>query len=448
MATIVDTVLAQKEVVESKLQTWFESSDQVAGKVKKSADAKKISRYGYRFVVQQYRGGTFGKLVLSEGDMGTGSGMKVTSFTAGYFGSRHSFRVSFEQKATSSTDAQSVVDVWQKTLAEAIVESQVTDDITFHTDGTGKLTNASSASSSTTLTFAGTTDTLGVNRLREGMAVDVWDSTGATKRAGGPYTISNIDYNGKVVTFTGAVTGITSGDILAFVGMDAYGPSSLTSFSSTWPGGGLTSNAGLTGDSFRHGMYYSNDNTTANYYPGRQKSSISQLIPAYVNASSSALVFQYGQQILDQLVQRRDKDVVKGLQGIAHMSQRAQVFNIGTAISNKLISGTEFGKSLDLNPSNSGYSDSFDFCGIPCMVSKRQYRDRFDFLNFDTWGRAQLFDTQFYDDGSGRTVYPVRNSSGNLVTAMEMHLVQAYDFFNRDPGSAGYIYSLSVPSGY
>ncbi len=438
--TIVDTVSAYIETVRPQLEKYFEASDQVASMIKKSTAAEQINRRLYRIPVKKWNGGVFSKLQLSEGTLSSGNGMALTHLTAGYFGSSHSFRVSFEQKETT----KSVVNVFQDQLANAMLEAQVQDDISFHGDGTGKLTNAASTGTARTLTFAASTDTLGVNRLREGMTVDVWDSTGATLRSGGPYQISAINYATKTITFASSPTGMGTTDLVAIANADVYGPSTLTSYSSTWPGDALTNNPGLTGDSFRHGLYYANDDTAANYFLGVQKSALPQLIPVRVNAASSALVFNHGQQMLDQMMQRFDKDIIKGLRGIAHFTQRRQVFNIGLAVSNKLLTGTQFGGSVDLSASNRNYDDTFDFCGVSCIVSKRQYTDRFDFINPEKWLRAQLFDTKFYEDGNGNTIHAVRNGDGNLTTAYEFYVVQGYDFACVHPASGAYISNLST----
>ncbi len=448
MATIVDTASSHLEQVDRNIQKYFESSDQIAGLVKATSRVTTVSRYLYRFVAQQWRGGTFRKLVLSDGSLGTGSGPKLLSLSAGYYGSIRMYELTQEQVDTSKTTDQAVFNVLDRTIAEATVEAQVDDDIAFHGDGTGKLTNASSGSAAASLTFASATDYLGVNRLREGMYVDVWDSTGATKRGDGPYQIIDINYNTKTVTFGASVTGITTGDLLAFVGMDAYGPSTLVSFTSTWPGDGLTNNPGLTGDSFRHGIQYCNDNTTSNYYLGKLKSTVSQLLPAYVDAASSSVVFGHGLRVLDQMVQRRDKEIVNGLIGIFHMSQRSKVMDIGVTIANKFITGTSFGQSTDLMPSNIKYDDTFEFCGIKSHLSKRQLRNRIDFINPATWGRAQLFDTRFHTFGNGNRVMPKIGSDGTYQTAIQFGIEQAYDFVNFDPGAGGYIDNLIVPDGY
>ncbi len=448
--SVIDVVGAQIERVRNKLQPIFETSSEVAGMIKKAGgDKVEVSRYLYRIPLQQWSGGNFHKYTTNGGTLGIGTGMQITSMEAGYITTVRSYRVTDEEKDTSASSTQSVVNVFQKTLADAMTESQVDDDITLHTDGTGILTNASSATNgSTTLTFADAADTLGINRLREGMTVDAWDATGATKRVPGsgtaPTFITNIDYTNKVVTLSQSIASLTATDILAFPALDVYGPSTLTSFSSTWPGDGLTNGPGLTGDSFRHGIYYANDATTSNYYLTKLKSSYSQLLATRVNASSSAFTFGMALQGLDAITQRRNKDATKGLKGIAHMKQRQAVFQIGVNISN-WNRGQTTDTMKDLMPSNLSYTDTFDICGVPTMVSKRQYTDRIDFINPSLWGRAQTHDIRFKNVG-GKTVFEVRGSDGTISASTEFHVEQAFDFVCYDPGVGFFINSLAVPS--
>lgn len=450
--SVIDVVYAQIERVRNKLQPIFESSSEVAGMIKKAGgDKVEVSRYLYRIPLQQFRGGNFHKYNADGGSLGIGTGMLISSLQAGYITTVRSYRVTDEEKDTSSSSAQSVVNVFQKTLADAMTEAQIDDDITLHTDGTGILTNTSSAiSGSTIMTFAGATDTLGINRLREGMCVDVWDATGANKRAPSsgtaPTFIVTIDYSNKIVTLSQGIASLAATDILAFPNLDVYGPSTLVSFSSTWPAGGLTNGPGLTGDSFRHGLYYANDSTTSNYYLGKLKSTIPQLLATRVNASSSAFTFAMVLQGLDAVTQRRDKDATKGLKGICHMKQRQAIFQIGVNISNIYLKGGESGgKNSDLMASNIEYTDSFDLCGIPTMLSKRQYTDRIDFINPSLWGRAQTHDIRFKNVG-GKTVFEVRGSDGTISASTEFHIEQAFDFVDYDPGVGFYIDGLSVPA--
>lgn len=450
--SVTDVVQAQIERVRQKLQPIFESSSEVASMIKKAGgDKVDVSRYLYRIPLQLYRGGNFHKYNADGGSLGIGTGMSVSSLQAGYITTVRSYRVTDEESDTSATTAQSVVNVFNKTLADAMTESQIDDDITLHTDGTGILTNPSSASNgSTTLTFAGATDTLGINRLREGMCVDIWDTTGATKRAPSsgtaPTFITAIDYTGLVVTLSQSIAALASTDILTFPNLDIYGPSTLTSFSSTWPGGGLTNGPGLTGDSFRHGVYYVNDATSSNYYLGKLKSTVPQLLATHISASGATFSFGTVLAGLDAITQRRDKTATQGIRGIAHMKQREAIFQIGVNISNIFLKpGDSQGKMPDLMPNNISYTDLFYLCGIPTMVSKRQFQDRIDFINPSIWGRVQTHDVRF-KTVTGRNVFEVRGSDGTISASREFHIEQAFDFVSYDSGCGFFVDTLKVPS--
>lgn len=435
-ADILDSAI---EKVRAKVQELFETTDTVAGMIKKGGEVEIISQKLYRIPLVQYAGGTYGYYDADGGDMGSGTGLKVIKVQAGFFDTRYTVEVSKRAMDTTATAAQATINAFAYNFKRAMKEVQVYDDITFHTDGTGKLTNSASATSTwssgtkTTLTFAGASDTVGADRLRPGMVVDVYDTTGASKRAGGPYVIDHIDYKNKVVYFGAAVTAVAGTDLIAFNGLSA----TLASFQSTWP---------LSGDSARHGLYYANDDTTSNYFLGQLKSSATELLANSVDASSSGLSFAHGQQLLDQIIKRRDESAFKGLIGLAHMAQRAAVQNIGIAISNWFRQPGQ--KTLDLMPVNNEYSSDFEFCGVSCRVDKRQDKARFDFIIPKLWGRAQLHDTKFHDV-QGRTVFESRvQATANLKAAVHYHIVQCYDFYTVDPGAQGYIKSLSVPSGY
>ena len=107
--------------------------------------------------------------------------------------------------------------------------------------------------------------------------------------------------------------------------------------------------------------------------------------------------------------------------------------------------GESQGKMPDLMPNNTSYTDMFYLCGIPCIVSKRQYQDRIDFINPSIWGRAQTHDVRF-KTVSGRNVFEVRNSDGTIAASREFHIEQAFDFVDYDPGAGFYVSGLKVPS--
>lgn len=456
-ASVTDTVQAQLEVVLPEVQEIYEASDELYGRVRRTGDVQQISRYLFRIPLMKGAGGNFQKVSGNGGtggSLGHGTSMVLDYLLAGYFYSNIIFQLTEEQIDTSASQTQSVIDVLAKQMSVGLREQQIIDDITFHTTGTGILTNPSSAitnSTNATMTFAASTDTLGINRLREYMCVDVWDSTGATQRVAGtaaPIIITAIDYDAKTVTLNQTVTTLTAGDIIVLRNMAVYGPATLVSFASTYPGtqGGAAA-GGIGGDSFRHGFPYMTDTTTSNYFYGKLKSTVPQLNPVRVNANNAALQWEHGLRIIAKIQQKRSKEDWKNLTGIAHMTQRATTFELGTSLSQKMFQegNNQFGTNFDNVPTNMGYTDEYMFAGIPHMLSKRQDRAQIDYVNFNLIGRAQARDIDYYKPG-GQIIHPGRGDDGTLQTFIEWSWICAYDNICKDNGAFGRIDTLGYPS--
>lgn len=450
--SVLDTVASQLETVLPEITDIYANSDQLYGKVKPTNKVEKISRYLLRWALRRWGGGNFQKVsgdAGTGGSLGVGTAQKQMFLLSGYFYSSIIFRLTEEQVETS--DRSVVENLLANQQAIGIVSQQLYDDVTFHQTGTGILTNASSATNgTTTLTFAGTTDTLGVNMLFEGMTVGVWDATGATERAAAtsaPIVIIAIDYEARTVTFDQSVTTLTSTDIITLRNMAIYGPSTLVAFASTYPGtqGSTSATGGIGGDSFRHGFPYFTDITSSNYFFGQLKSAVPQLNPVRVNASGDQLQWEHGLRLVAKIKQKRpDKEMWKNITGIAHGTQKARVFEMGMSISQKFVD-SEFGKSIDLVPSNQAGSEDFNFAGMRVIESTRQDRGRIDFINFDMLGRAEAQSLQPFGRG-GVTMHQGRGTDGTLQTYFEWAYTIAYDNIAMEAGSFGRIDSLAGPS--
>lgn len=445
MATVTDVVSPQLEKVEKKLQILFDSNEGTVSKlIGKGSKEITISRYLYRIPFMQYRGGSYAKVNNDGGARPTGTGMKLSKFTAGYLTSNYGIQVTQEQEQTTATSEQATVNVFDRQVAEAMLGCRQYGEVELFTDGTGVLTGASSASAASSLTFATASDAIGITRLFEGMQVDVWDTTLATKRATGSGlspTIISINYASKLVTFDTTITGVTTTDKIAIAGLDAYGPSSLTSFSSTWPGGGLTNAAGLTGDSWRHGIPYANDATASNYYLGVIKSTVPQLLAANVAAASANLTYEMGLRVRDQLIQKRDGSVNDSSVWIGNMSQRRTLASDFMNISNFPRSGNA--KMPDKLPSNTEYSSEIEYAGRPFITSKRQPLDRLDLITPSNWFKTQSSEIGFAKTRDGRRFFEGRNSSGAVLTYQQAWIQAAYDTGTYDPGIGGFISGLN-----
>lgn len=436
------------EAVQRILPSLFESTRQLSGKIGLDKNVEQVNRKFYRIPLETRPGGVYGKVVADGGSLGHGTAFKVNKLTSAYFYAKQAHKLTQEMLDTTSNTTMATVNAFQREMASGIETMQVMADIELHGDGTGVLTEESDTQPSTSsLTFAGAADQIKTGRLREGMAVDVWNAGLTTKRVPSgstPLIVETINYETHLVTLDQAVTAIAATDRLSFKDIEVYGPSTPTSWSSTWPQGGVA--AGLGGDSWRHGVEYYNDNTPANYILGLQKSAVPQLLPAYISGSSGALTFSHGLQLVDKLRQRRDENQISGLIGMFHQKQREQVFNIGIAIANKRVDGAKFGDSVNVMPSNQKYGDQFDYCDIPCFVSKRQRRDRVDFINPQKWGRSEARPLDFFTNREGKRIFEGRSSGGEVSLFVEWFYLSAYDYCCHDPGCQGYIDTLSVPA--
>lgn len=444
-ASIVNSVSIQLEQVADIVERYWDHSTSLSSRLKPSKTVA-ASRYLYRVPYQISSGGIMRKTDMNGGDMGTGNGPKYSNLTAGYFDSLYNFEITMEQKDYGESNGSAMDDVMSDILAQAFDQLDVYDNINLFGDGTGKYTNAASASpAANQLTFASATDTIGINRLITGMAVSVWDATGATKRADGPYIIDDINYATKVVTFSANITGVASTDLLAVENVDAYGPSTLTSFSSTWPGGGLTNGAGLTGDSWRHGLAYVNNTTGAHYYLGKLRSANNVLVPVQVAAASNALTFSMVELAKNNLIQKRDQTVLDGQLCVVHMCQRAQLQDTVLAMSTFYRNSTS-ADIIDAQPKAEG---DFMVSNVAFFADKRQDKARVDSFKADKWFRVEGHPTKWVDYGDGQKVRLMTvGSTGNAKSAYELKLKQKMDTGCSDPGGNFYIDGLAVPTNY
>jgi hypothetical protein len=281
----------------------------------------------------------------------------------------------------------------------------------------------------------------------------VWTSDGATKRVPTgtatdtpPLMIESV--NGKTITFNQGITGLTAGDRVARMDLDAYGPATLLTGQSGWPTppASQTAYGGLGGDSYRHGLMYAHNADTSTYYLGKLKSAVPELVVNRVTSDAPVpLTWAHGWVLKDRVTQVRNADVVKGWIGLMSFAQRRRVWDLGTAINTRVISGDKPGKSYDATPSNNNYGDTFDFGDTTCYVDKRLVRNRVHFFDpARNWGRAVLFDTRPYKDLEGRAVFQKIDTNGNRLTIHEFGFESSYDWACRDPKAEGYIDMLSV----
>lgn len=440
-STMVERVRPQLVEIYPKLR-------KISGLIGPMKSVEKVSDRLYRVPLLKYLGGTFQVFNPDGGALGYGSGLNTTHLTGGFIFTNYMISLSKASKyKTEGGPQQSVLDVFSRQVSSSMEQVAIMEDITLFQPGNGVLTADASATaawaSGTQYTFAGATDYVGVKRLLEGMAVNVYDTGLSANRAnatnaGYPSVIDHIDYDNKIVRLGNTVTGAAGTDRLAIAGMFAVGGAGTPAYGqSGWP---------LSGDTFRHGIPYANETDATLYYLGRQRTTLPQISPSSQNVAASWTPFNV-LLIADKIRQRRGEEALSGMFGLAHMAQRSQAYAVGVAISEW--PRQPGGENVDPMPKNLGMEDTFMFGGITHYITQRQPADRVDYINPKVWERVEVFPgVRPYDFGGGRYVAEVRNSSGQVLAADIMAWEQGFDFVCVDPGCQAVLTGLTPYSGY
>lgn len=438
--SITNTIGGMLEKVAPVMANYYSFDDSLAAALKPSKSAK-VSRKLYEIPIKKYPGGLRRKFSADGGSLGSGTGPVYDYMKAGFIDSTINTTITQEQIDLTESSEQSRVNVLKDILNDAMKVLNNHDNIDLFGDGTGVLTNSSSdRPAANQLTFAGATDGIGVNRLLLGMAVDAWDSALTTIRSGGPFTVTAIDYENKIVTLSGSPGSLTSTDYLVVADVDAYGPSGPTSFSSTWPAGGLTTAAGLTGDSWRHGLEYGNDVDNA-YFLAKAKATFPQLKPQHVPAGDAVFQFDHIEQAKNLLIQARGAEAVSQLEGVMHQDRLLDLKRANLAASYNLIEGQN--KTKDMMPGGS-YTDTYQVSGITTHISRSADRGRFDCFVKGNWCRVEGAPTRFHKNpDSGAYIFEARSSDA-VAASWIMFLKQKFDWCCEDPGASAYVSGLRL----
>jgi hypothetical protein len=428
------TYAAQMERVRPKLAEIFETGQSVARRVIKKMDPSKISTWtagsgavlGFRIPLEQYRGGDFGTFSLDNGDLGSGSMMTLQYMTIAYFPLRLNYLVPALARMATQTSAQSTVQVFKKTMKDAMNEFVAYEDCLAHTQGDGILATGigtGSAPSGTNPVYTVEPNFKG-QRLRLYQIVDIYSNDGTVQRGTG-LRVTAVDNVAGTVTMTGSVTSPTNADNIAVAGMSAP----------------------LAVGSNRLGIYTYQSSASSGSILGLSKTTVPELVTPNVTASASLAPAQ-ALLLKDYLIQRRDSDQISGLLGISHQAQRAAAFFTGDSINEYQMRESKVPTIIDRVPENTGPDDDFTFGTVKHLLSKRANRSRIDWLQTKNWGRVNLEELDYYKTSDGRYIFENRTSTGTVATADFFSLVSTDNVYNADPGCGGIIQSLTLPTGY
>jgi len=410
------------EKVRSKLQELFETSSTASSLIKRGAETEMISTRDYRIPVMIRRGGKYRKFDPDGGDMGRGSGPKAVHMVATYFPTTYAIELTNLQMYATASSEQAVKKAFAYSLTNAMKEFQVYDDLAFHTSGNGVIAYG------TAQTVVGgkavyTLDTaFNTQLLRLGMDVSVYDTTLATQKAVHDaatdyvFEVVKVDPANNQVTLDDEVAGVAATDKLVFSGVSGASP--------VW----------------KNGLYLFNSSVASGSLLSLSKSDYPQIV-ANEQAAGGSLSGVHGMLLIDAIRQKRDDDYVAGLVGLAHMKQRTAWFKLGITMSEWQRGAKD--KMLDVVPDLN--EKEFMFAGIRHVIDKHQNRTRIDWFIPKLFGRSILKELDWHTV-EGRKLFELRGISGGVAAGMVLYLEQLEDWYNVDPGAAGFISGLSIPT--
>jgi len=415
MAT--DALFAQSEVVSKKMPEFFGAADTCLNMIKKSKNVEKVGERDYRAPFLTQNGGRTGTFSADGGAIGRGTAAKGGVFTQTYFPFRIAFEMSQLMIDATADSNLSRLNAFKSALKNAIPEMALFVDQMWHGDGTaivGTSTAQATVSSKTVYTMDTVT---ALRKLRVGQYVVPYNSSGSALNSGTAVRIEQLDYANRKVYTSALIGSAAAGDTLCIDGSSGSSP--------TGP----------------QGLKYFNTASSSGTTLGVTRATTLEVLSNEV-AVTGAPTFMQGQKLIDQIIERRKK-IGKDLVWLASEKQKSNIYAQVQNVQNFDMAKPGAGYSSDLNP-NAAKMD-FNFCGIPGKIDCHQDNDRMDAIAPSDWGRVQIKDLGYYEQGGNRffTIYGADGSPA-ATTWFALYLLENYICHN--PGNGGFLSGLTLPT--
>lgn len=213
------------------------------------------------------------------------------------------------------------------------------------------------------------------------------------------------------------------------------------------PGGTIATDVlvpeGLSGASpvGLYGLPYHHNSSATGTWLGISRAN-NYVVAELVNANSAGLALPHLRLAVDKMMQIIGIDEMEALKQLVwygHRAQKAAYHEIAFAISQLAKGGG--GQDFDL------LFKGEQIGGIKTMWNIHADPTRLDLINFETWGRVEWKEIDYYEV-NGDTVFPVYGASGGIAAAYLFYFVTGIQYFVDNPKAVGGITSLAVPTGY
>jgi hypothetical protein len=293
--------------------------------------------------------------------MGRGTASKGGVLISTYFPLRLNFELTKLAIDATSNKEVAQFNAFKRALKKALPEFVQYVDKVWHSDGTAVLGTATAHATPVTNSVYTMDTTIGVQHLRRGMPVIVYQNDlSAARDSGASFIIDQLDYDARKVYLNGVVTSAAADDKLVFEGVSGASPTGVK------------------------GLYYFNDYAKTGTTLGVNRANELEIVSNGVDAGGVP-THQKGLQLHHKILKRRGEDT-PGLVGLCAPEQQSNIYDQVINMANFDISrgGVDPAK-LDMAPRK-----KFQFGNIPFRLDIHQRTDRLDAFVPSEWIRGQL----------------------------------------------------------
>jgi hypothetical protein len=413
---VTETQVAALELerVLPKIQTAFERDDKFYSTIEKRP-AEKISNRQMRVPIELRPGGSFQYFNADGGDLGRGGGPTWDKAVLNcVFMSQNIEYTKLTQWSTDS-DRKAIAQAVRKLTTSALLELRRQLDAQMMQDGTGSIGTVLTDTPAGGSNVIVLTTAFGARLMRYGQTVQVFDATLATLR--GSAVVTQWDVANKTVNLTPQIAGVIATDIIVTNGI-------------TTP----TAFPALLGVPYHH------SNASTGTWLGFSRSTTPEIRSNRVNAASAALTLPLPRLAINAIGNRVGIDDDFKVAAWLHPAQQQAYEEIGQLVS--IIQKQAKDESLNMY-----FGGGMQMAGATVKPSFNWNTQRIDFVNNDTWGRAEILPIGFYKT-DGRSIFEIRGASGGVATADIFYMVVGMQTFVNNPAATAYIDALAVPAGY
>jgi len=415
---VADTLAIQLEKIEKKIEVLYEIEDTFYSQVEKSADATPVNTRDMKIPLQFAPGGYFGQYNPDGGNLGRGSGPHYENAVIPIVDFRYALEWTKKAEWATQGDAKAIISVFNKNMASAMPHFRAHMDSMCMTGGNGVLGTVTATSN------AGGFDTIvldvdfGVKLLMEGQKINLYSSALAQQTVPGdePEIVFR-DVPTKTIRVATIPGGVAVGDKIVIEGVSGASPVSLL------------------------GVPYHVSNSTAGTWLGFTRSTTPAIRASRVDAGGSGLSLPFPRLALNLLGDRSGSMKKPNIKAWMHPAQAAAYESLGMLVTtiDKDSGGSQ---GMDLY-----FGGNMTMAGVPIQQSFKWDKRRIDFLNMDSWGRAELKKPGFYTS-DGRKLFEVRGLDGGVAASTLLYLVASWNLFTSNPQENAYIDNLAIPAGY